>query len=122
MALLAFAMREISAGTAYAIWTALGAIGVIIGGDLYAVTDPIDEKGKRVRIPHLVHAGVYDGDDVVDIEGRSPADSWSQRWRANGGCMMEGSTGSVDAEEMEKFQSHKHIQIGRASCGERWCP
>ena len=32
MALLAFAMREISAGTAYAIWTALGAIGVIIGG------------------------------------------------------------------------------------------
>ncbi len=32
MALLAFAMREISAGTAYAIWTGLGAIGVIIGG------------------------------------------------------------------------------------------
>src|SRR3546814_10328743 len=71
----------------------------IIGGDLYAVTDPIDEKGKRVRIPHLVHAGVYDGDDVIDIEGRSPADSWSQRWRENGGCMMEGRTGSVEAEE-----------------------
>lgn len=32
MALLAFAMREISAGTAYAIWTGLGAVGVIIGG------------------------------------------------------------------------------------------
>lgn len=32
MALLAFAMRGISAGTAYAIWTGLGAIGVIIGG------------------------------------------------------------------------------------------
>ncbi|QCB55546.1 QacE family quaternary ammonium compound efflux SMR transporter [Sphingopyxis sp. PAMC25046] len=32
MALLAFAMRGISAGTAYAIWTGLGAIGVIVGG------------------------------------------------------------------------------------------
>ena len=32
MALLAFAMRGISAGTAYAIWTGLGAIGVVIGG------------------------------------------------------------------------------------------
>lgn len=32
MALLAFAMRGISAGTAYAIWTGLGAVGVIIGG------------------------------------------------------------------------------------------
>ena len=32
MALLAFAMRGISAGTAYAIWTRLGAVGVIIGG------------------------------------------------------------------------------------------
>ncbi|WP_033075670.1 DMT family transporter [Sphingopyxis sp. MWB1] len=34
MALLAFAMREISAGTAYAIWTGLGAVGVIIGGTI----------------------------------------------------------------------------------------
>lgn len=32
MALLAVAMRVISAGTAYAIWTGLGAVGVIIGG------------------------------------------------------------------------------------------
>src|SRR3546814_11262272 len=57
----------------------------------------------------LVHAGVYDGDDVIDIEGRSPAASWSQRWRENGGCMMEGSTGSVEAEELEKFPSTKHL-------------
>ena len=34
MALLALAMREISAGTAYAIWTGLGAVGVIIGGTI----------------------------------------------------------------------------------------
>ena len=32
MALLAFAMRGISAGTAYAIWTGLGAVGVILAG------------------------------------------------------------------------------------------
>ena len=32
MALLALAMRGISAGTTYAIWTGLGAVGVIIGG------------------------------------------------------------------------------------------
>jgi quaternary ammonium compound-resistance protein SugE len=32
MALLALAMKDIPAGTAYAIWTGLGAVGVIIGG------------------------------------------------------------------------------------------
>jgi len=32
MGLLALAMRGIPAGTAYAIWTGLGAVGVIIGG------------------------------------------------------------------------------------------
>ena len=32
MALLALAMRDLPAGTAYAIWTGLGAVGVIIGG------------------------------------------------------------------------------------------
>src|SRR3546814_14476217 len=74
----------------------------IIGGDLYAVTDPIDEKGKRVRIPHLVHAGVYDGDDDIDIEGRSPAESWSQPWRANGGRVMEGDPGGEDEGGREK--------------------
>src|SRR3546814_14625326 len=37
------------------------------------------------------------------------SDLWSQRWRENGGCMMEGSTGSVEAEELEKFQSTKHL-------------
>ncbi|MDR3590166.1 MAG: multidrug efflux SMR transporter [Negativicutes bacterium] len=32
MALLSFAMRTIPAGTAYAVWTGLGAVGVTIGG------------------------------------------------------------------------------------------
>ena len=32
MGLLALAMKGLAAGTAYAIWTGLGAIGVIIGG------------------------------------------------------------------------------------------
>ena len=45
MALLAFAMRGISAGTAYAIWTGLGAVGVIIGGILY-----FDEKVNGIQI------------------------------------------------------------------------
>ncbi|OWQ91737.1 DMT family transporter [Sphingopyxis witflariensis] len=45
MALLAFAMRGISAGTAYAIWTGLGAVGVIIGGIIY-----FDEKVNGVQM------------------------------------------------------------------------
>src|SRR3546814_19825014 len=45
MALLAFAMREISAGTAYAIWTGLGAVGVIIGGIIL-----FEEKVSAVQI------------------------------------------------------------------------
>lgn len=32
MGLLALAMRGLPAGTAYALWTGLGAVGVIIGG------------------------------------------------------------------------------------------
>ncbi|KQU62180.1 molecular chaperone [Sphingomonas sp. Leaf339] len=32
MGLLAVAMRGLPAGTAYAVWTGLGAVGVIIGG------------------------------------------------------------------------------------------
>lgn len=32
MALLAFAMRGLPAGTAYAVWTGCGAVGVVIGG------------------------------------------------------------------------------------------
>ncbi|WP_112382105.1 DMT family transporter [Sphingomonas carotinifaciens] len=32
MGLLALAMRGLPAGTAYAIWTGLGAVGVVIGG------------------------------------------------------------------------------------------
>lgn len=32
MGLLAWAMRGLPAGTAYAVWTGLGAVGVIIGG------------------------------------------------------------------------------------------
>lgn len=45
MALLAFAMRDISAGTAYAIWTGLGAVGVIIGGIIL-----FDERISAVQI------------------------------------------------------------------------
>jgi len=45
MALLAFAMRGISAGTAYAIWTGMGAVGVIIGGIFW-----FDEKVNPVQI------------------------------------------------------------------------
>jgi len=49
MALLAFAMRGISAGTAYAIWTGLGAIGVIIGGIVW-----FGEKVNAVQIGFMV--------------------------------------------------------------------
>ena len=45
MALLALAMRDISAGTAYAIWTGLGAVGVIIGGIIL-----FDEKVSGVQM------------------------------------------------------------------------
>lgn len=49
MALLAFAMRGISAGTAYAIWTGLGAVGVIIGGIFW-----FGEKVNAVQIGFMV--------------------------------------------------------------------
>lgn len=45
MALLAFAMRGLSAGTAYAIWTGLGAVGVIVGGMVF-----FGEKVSMVQV------------------------------------------------------------------------
>lgn len=49
MALLAVAMRGISAGTAYAIWTGLGAVGVIIGGIFW-----FGEKVNGVQIGFMM--------------------------------------------------------------------
>lgn len=55
MALLAFAMRGIAAGTAYAIWTGLGAVGVIIGGIFW-----FGEKvnGAQIGFMTLIVVGV----------------------------------------------------------------
>lgn len=49
MALLAFAMRGISAGTAYAIWTGLGAVGVIVGGIFW-----FGEKVNPIQIGFMI--------------------------------------------------------------------
>lgn len=46
MGLLALAMRGIPAGTAYAVWTGLGAVGVIIGGTILF--------GERVTVTQAV--------------------------------------------------------------------
>lgn len=40
MGLLAFAMRGLPAGTAYAVWTGLGAVGVIVAG-VYVFDDRV---------------------------------------------------------------------------------
>src|SRR3546814_18413183 len=40
----------------------------IMGGELYAVTDPIGDSGKRTRVPRPVPRQVYGGDEVIDIE------------------------------------------------------
>jgi hypothetical protein len=80
----------------------------IIGGEIYAVTDPFDERRNRARLPHLVHAGVYDGENVIDIEGATEIDSWSSRWRETGNCIIEGDTGPIDAKRLEKIQSTTH--------------
>ncbi|WP_035059221.1 DMT family transporter [Andreprevotia chitinilytica] len=55
MALLSFAMRDIPAGTAYAIWTGLGAIGVTIGGMIW-FGDPLG--AARVFFLLLIVGGV----------------------------------------------------------------
>lgn len=41
MALLSFSMRGIPAGTAYAVWTGLGAVGVALGG-IFLFGEPAD--------------------------------------------------------------------------------
>jgi quaternary ammonium compound-resistance protein SugE len=55
MALLSWAMRDIPAGTAYAIWTGLGAVGVTIGGIIW-FGDPIN--ATRLACLTLIVAGV----------------------------------------------------------------
>ncbi|MCM8729590.1 DMT family transporter [Hephaestia sp. GCM10023244] len=55
MGLLALAMRGIPAGTAYAVWTGLGAVGVIIGGMIF-----FDDKvsGVQAAFMALIVIGV----------------------------------------------------------------
>lgn len=48
MALLALAMRGLPAGTAYAVWTGLGAVGVTIFGTML-----FDEKINAVQIAFI---------------------------------------------------------------------
>src|SRR3546814_16306595 len=72
-------------------------------------TDTLCAYAALVRVlPSRVLCGCYDGDDVIDSEGRSEVDVWSHRWRENGGCTMEGSTGPVEGKDLEKYQSAPH--------------
>ena len=64
MALLALAMREISAGTAYAIWTGIGAMGVAVLG-IYLFND--SASPARLACVGLIVAG------VIGLKLASPA-------------------------------------------------
>ncbi|QLI81560.1 multidrug efflux SMR transporter [Chitinibacter fontanus] len=55
MGLLSWAMRDIPAGTAYAIWTGLGAVGVTIGGIIW-FGDPMN--ATRLACLSLIVVGV----------------------------------------------------------------
>ncbi|WP_245575006.1 DMT family transporter [Chitinilyticum litopenaei] len=55
MGLLSWAMRDIPAGTAYAIWTGLGAIGVTLGGIIW-FGDPLG--ASRIACLALIVLGV----------------------------------------------------------------
>lgn len=55
MGLLSWAMRDIPAGTAYAIWTGLGAVGVTIGGIIW-FGDPM--SATRLACLSLIVVGV----------------------------------------------------------------
>ena len=55
MGLLSLAMRGIPAGTAYAIWTGLGAVGVTLGG-AYWFKDPV--RPMRLACMGLIAVGV----------------------------------------------------------------
>ena len=55
MGLLALAMRGLPAGTAYAVWTGLGAVGVIIGG-IFVFGDKV--SGVQAAFMALTVVGV----------------------------------------------------------------
>ena len=57
MGLLALAMRGLPAGTAYAVWTGLGAVGVVIGGVVLF--------GDRNRLDRLWHGFLTDYDVLL---------------------------------------------------------
>ena len=61
MALLSYAMKGIPAGTAYAIWTGLGAVGVTIGG-IMLFGDPLG--ATRIFFLCIIVSGVV-ADGVV---------------------------------------------------------
>ena len=55
MTLLSIAMKDISAGTAYAVWTGIGAVGVFVFGTIF-LSEPVN--AARIVSIALVVAGL----------------------------------------------------------------
>lgn len=92
------------------------ALREIIGGDLEAVTDNQDDRGRKARLPALVHAGVYLDGRVYDIDGSLEASEWSMRWHENGG-VVDGACGPISRKRLQKIQRtvHTATEIERAT-------
>ena len=65
MGLLAFAMRSLPAGTAYAIWTGLGSVGVAVGMFLFQDRISLSQAGFLLLILVGVVGGTPHGSPAI---------------------------------------------------------
>jgi hypothetical protein len=80
-------------------------------GTPHAVSNPEDDRGRRVRMPYLVHAGLMvdtdQGDMILDVDGLTDPETWGSEWMRNGDCWDIGTWGPVTKRRLESMQKSR---------------
>jgi len=81
------------------------ALGRLIpDGQVVGIVDPFDENGEIIlgAPPHLVHAGLYVDDYVIDVRGIHDRHEWEAKWAEKGSADCEFEF--LDQEQLEGMQ------------------
>ncbi len=83
------------------------ALSAVTGHDLIAVTKSTDDEGRPIRRHQLIHAAVYSGPYIYDVDGRSEENDWDAIWRSNAGCWDDGHNVPITRRRLETLQERK---------------
>jgi len=80
---------------------------LIPDGQIVGIVDPFDESGEIIlgAPPHLIHAGLYVDEYVIDIRGIHDRHEWESKWAEKGSADCEFEF--LDQEQLEDMQGVK---------------